>query len=188
MGACATGRLEGRRRWFIGWRVGAGGVRCRKGSQAQEGRRRVGAAAPGGWVGGRRCRGKDAVDASGCRDAGGASWAKATPSRHVRLTTTPLSLLSAPLTLYFLSVVSCSVCNTLSPLIFSPPAVSCSTCAGDPLEVGPSSLLLLTANNTRPVRHTAHLGRQPHRGTFLALGAVVPGGGLVPRTMVVVLR
>ena len=59
---------------------------------------------------------------------------------------------------------------------------------GDPLSAARSALLKLHANGVHPVHSNTKLGRQDHRTTFLPLKAVHPRGGVVPQTLVVVLR
>lgn len=59
---------------------------------------------------------------------------------------------------------------------------------GDPLTAARSAVLKLHANGVHPVPYSTKLGRQDHLSTFLPLAAVHPRGGIVPQTLVVVLR
>jgi breast cancer 2 susceptibility protein len=59
---------------------------------------------------------------------------------------------------------------------------------GEPLAAARAATLRLTANNARPAPPGARLGRQPHRSTLVPLSGVRPSGGVVPQTLVVVLR
>ncbi|KFM23863.1 Breast cancer type 2 susceptibility protein-like protein [Auxenochlorella protothecoides] len=59
---------------------------------------------------------------------------------------------------------------------------------GDPLTAAATSSLQLCINGTHRAPDSCRLGRQWHRSTLLPLSLVDPGGGAIPRTLVVVQR